>query len=65
LNRRLLVDGGVTFIIPVRAVRRLGEDIIVAVNAHPHVQWELPDDLTGMDVIYRAEDILRDASGLV
>jgi NTE family protein len=58
LKGRLLVDGGITSIIPVEAARSLGGEVIVGVNAQPHVEMEMPDDLTAMDVIYRAEDIL-------
>jgi NTE family protein len=58
LEGRLLVDGGASSIVPVGAARGLGGRAVVAVNALPHVENRLPERLTALDVLYRAEDVL-------
>lgn len=57
LEGRLLVDGGLTAIVPVKAARDLRAGVVVAVNAGPHIQGAI-GDVCALDTMLRAEDIL-------
>ncbi len=52
---RLLVDGGVTSLVPVDAVRSLGADLVIGVNVEGGIYREnFPH---GIDILYQADDI--------
>jgi NTE family protein len=57
LKGRLLVDGGLSAMIPVKAARLLGSDIVLAVDLEPPVKARL-EDLSAFDIMVRAEEIL-------
>jgi NTE family protein len=57
LDGRLLVDGGVTSLVPVEAARRLGADVVIAVNPERRIDAEI-DNLSGVEIIFRADDIM-------
>ncbi len=54
---RLLVDGGVVSMVPVRAARHLGADVVVAVNAERCI-GESIQGLSGIEILFRADDIM-------
>ncbi len=54
---RLLVDGGVVSMVPVRAARGLGADVVVAVNAERCI-GESIEGLSGIEILFRADDIM-------
>jgi len=54
---RLLVDGGVVSMVPVRAARQLGADVVVAVNAERCI-GESIEGLSGIEILFRADDIM-------
>jgi NTE family protein len=57
LDGRLLVDGGVTSLVPVEAARRLGAEVVIAVNPERHIAAEI-EDPSGIEIIFRADDIM-------
>ena len=57
LKDRLLVDGGLSEMIPVKAARLLGSDAVLAVDLEPPIQARL-EDLSAFDVMVRAEEVL-------
>jgi NTE family protein len=57
LDGRLLVDGGVTSLIPVAAARKLGADLVIAVNPEPPISARI-ESLCGIEVLFRADDIM-------
>jgi NTE family protein len=57
LKGRLLVDGGLSAMIPVKAAKLLGSDVVLAVDLAPPVKARL-EDLSAFDVIIRAEEVL-------
>lgn len=54
---RLLVDGGVVSMVPVRAARNLGADVVVAVDAERCI-GESIEGLSGIEILFRADDIM-------
>lgn len=54
---RLLVDGGVVSMVPVRAARSLGASVVVAVNADRCI-GESIEGLSGIEILFRADDIM-------
>lgn len=59
----LLADGGITSLVPVRAAREAGADVVIAVVVDREVQ-EVPQFETAQDVFYRAGEITSDRLGL-
>ena len=57
LKGRLLVDGGLSEMIPVKAARLLGSDAVLAVDLEPPIEARL-EDLSAFDVMVRAEEVL-------
>ncbi len=55
----LLADGGITSLVPVRAARRAGADVVIAVVVDREVV-EPPQFETAQDVFYRAGEITSD-----
>jgi NTE family protein len=55
----LLADGGITSLVPVRAARRAGADVVIAVVVDREVREELQFE-TAQDVFYRAGEITSD-----
>lgn len=51
----LLVDGGVTSLVPVDAVRQLGADVVIAVNVERGI-WR-KDFSHGLDILFQVDDI--------
>jgi len=51
----LLVDGGVTSLVPVDAVRSLGVDLVIGVNVEGEIYRQ--DFPHGIDILYQADDI--------
>lgn len=54
---KLLVDGGVVAMVPVEAVKSLGADLVLAVNAEKCI-GEHVEGLSGIEVLFRADDIM-------
>jgi len=54
-DKRLLVDGGVTSLVPVDAVRSLGVDLVIGVNVEGEIYRQ--DFPHGIDILYQADDI--------
>lgn len=57
LRGRLLVDGGVVAMVPVEAVKSLGADLVLAVNAEKCIGEDV-EGLSGIEVLFRADDIM-------
>jgi NTE family protein len=57
LDGRLLIDGGITALVPVEATRRLGADVVIAVNPEPRIDAKI-EDPSGLEIIFRADDIM-------
>lgn len=57
LDGRLLVDGGVSSLIPVEAVRKMGADLVIAVNPELPIATRI-DNLSGIEILFRADDIM-------
>jgi NTE family protein len=57
LNGRLLVDGGAIEIVPVKATRAMGAEVVVAVDTEPHLETRL-DDLSALEIIWRVDNII-------
>jgi NTE family protein len=57
LKGRLLVDGGLSAMIPIEASKLLGSDVVLAVDLEPPVMARL-EDLSAFDVMVRAEEVL-------
>ena len=57
LKGRLLVDGGLSAMIPVKAAKLLGSDVVLAVDLEPPLKARL-EDLSAVDVMLRAEEVL-------
>jgi NTE family protein len=57
LNGRLLVDGGAIEIVPVKATRALGAEVVVAVDTERHLETRL-DVLSALEVIWRVDAIV-------
>jgi NTE family protein len=57
LKGRLLVDGGLSAMIPVKAAKLLGSDVVLAVDLAPSLKARL-EDLSAFDVMIRAEEVL-------
>jgi NTE family protein len=55
----LLADGGITSLVPVRAARKAGADVVIAVVVDREVREELQFE-TAQDVFYRAGEITSD-----
>jgi len=55
MGSHLLVDGGVTSLVPVDAVRQLGVDVVIAVNVERGV-WRQRFD-HGIDILFQVDDI--------
>ncbi len=54
-GNRLLVDGGVTSLVPVDAVHSLGVDLVIGVNVEGDIYRQ--DFPHGIDILYQADDI--------
>jgi NTE family protein len=57
LGGRLLIDGGVTSQIPVNAARKLGAEVVIAVNPDRQIVEHIKD-LSGVEILFRADDIM-------
>jgi NTE family protein len=57
LEGRLLVDGGVIAMVPVRAARDLGAEMVIGVNAERCIGASI-EGLSGVEIIFRADDIM-------
>jgi NTE family protein len=57
LNGRLLVDGGLSAMVPIKAAKLLGSDAVLAVDLEPPVKAKL-EDFSAFDVMLRAEEVL-------
>lgn len=57
LDGRLLVDGGVTSLVPVEAARKLGADLVIAVNPEPSIAARI-ENLCGIEILFRADDLM-------
>lgn len=57
LGGRFLVDGGVVAMVPVEAVKSLGADLVLAVNAEKCIGEDV-EGLSGIEVLFRADDIM-------
>lgn len=51
LDGRLLTDGGVTVPVPVVAVKKMGADIVIAINLHEDYVGLSPNDKFGLQTI--------------
>jgi NTE family protein len=56
-QERLLVDGGIVSQVPVGAARELRAERVIGVNVEKCI-GESAEDLSGMEIIFRADDIL-------
>lgn len=57
-NGRLLIDGGVSSLVPVEETRQLGADVVVAVDVSPPFA-EVSPPKRGIDLLLRADEIAR------
>jgi NTE family protein len=57
---RLLADGGITSLVPVRAAREAGADVVIAVEVDRDMQTNVPIE-TAKDIIFRAGEITAGA----
>lgn len=58
VDKRLLVDGGVSSLVPVEEARSLGADKVIAVDVSKPLENEEPPQ-RGIDLLYRVDDITR------
>lgn len=57
MQGRLLIDGGIVTLLPVKPAKKLGADIVIGVNADKNIQ---PVDLKhGYNILFQADDIRR------
>ena len=57
LKGRLLVDGGLSAMVPIKAAKLLGSDAVLAVDLEPPVKAKF-EDFSAFDVMLRAEEVL-------
>jgi NTE family protein len=58
LDERLLVDGGVSSLVPVEEAREKGADAVIAVDVGQELE-EAPPPERGIDLLFRADEIAR------
>ncbi len=58
VGKHLLVDGGVSSLVPVEEARNLGADKVIAVDVSKPLENEDPPQ-RGIDLLYRVDDITR------
>ena len=57
-NGQVLVDGGWSDAVPVRAARQLGADVVIAVEVNPDVP-PFEETGNGLDIVFRSDTITR------
>ncbi|KPJ53036.1 hypothetical protein AMJ39_06110 [candidate division TA06 bacterium DG_24] len=57
-GEQLLTDGGPTSIVPVRAARAIGAEVVIAIDLRPELGTDT-HPASGLDVMFRTDDILR------
>jgi len=58
LDERLLVDGGVSSLVPVEEARQQGADVVIAVDVGEEFERARPPE-RGVDLLFRADEIAR------